>query len=207
MQSHARFVVATAIVAVVAACGGSPTAPQSPSPTHTVTGTVTEPTSEGLVPVQGALVTHQASGRSVTTDAAGTYALLRVPSGMATLVVTRNSFETATGLVSVFADTRFDFQLVRRRELPSAHFLSGIVFERVGSVQTPVAGAVIEDSYSHLSAITGSDGRYRIDFSPADQSRFDGFAEIFVRKEGFEPANRSVVIFGEVRFDIELIRR
>ena len=206
--TFSRWPTVVAIAALVAgACGGSPTAPQSPSPTHTVRGTVTESTSEGLVPVQGALVTHQASGRSVTTDAAGTYSLSRVPAGMATFVVTRNSFDTATGLVSVVADTRVDFQLVRHRELPGAHFVSGTVFERVGSVQTPVAGAVIEDSYSHLSVTSGSDGRYRLDFSPADQSRFDGFAGIFVTKEGFEPVNRSVVVYGEVRLDIELIRR
>ena len=204
-----RLLVAVVAIAALAvsACGGSPTAPQSPLPTHTVTGTVTESTSEGLVPVQGALVTHQASGRSVTTDAAGTYSLSSVPAGMVTIMVSRASFDTAIRLVSLFADTRLDLQLVRHRELPSDHFVTGIVFERVGSVQTPVAGAVIEDSYSHLSVTSGSDGRYRLDFSPADQSRFDGFAGIFVTKEGFEPVNRSVVVFGEVRLDIELIRR
>ena len=160
-SSRWRSAVVAAAALIASACGGSPTTPQSPSPTHTVTGTVTESTSEGVVPVQGALVAHQASGRSVTTDAAGTYSLSRVPAGMATIMVSRESFETAVRLVSLFSDTRVDLQLVRRRELPSAHFVSGVVFERVGSVQTPVAGAVIEDSYSHLSVTSGSDGRYR----------------------------------------------
>ena len=207
-RSLACVAIAAAVVALVAsACGGAPTAPQSPSPSFTVTGTVSESTSEGLAPVQGALVTHQASGRSVTTDAAGTYSLSSLPAGMVTIMVSRDSFDTAMRLVSLFADTRVDLQLVRHRELPSDHFVTGIVFERVGSVQTPVAGAVIEDSYSHLSVTSGSDGRYRLDFSPADQSRFDGFAGIFVTKEGFEPVSRSVVVYGEVRLDIELSRR
>ena len=192
---------------VTAACGSSPTAPQVPSPTYTVTGTVTESTSEGVVPVQGALITHQTSGISTTTDAAGTYSLVRVPPGMATVTVTRDSFETAIRLVSVFSNTRFDLQLVRRRELPSTHSLSGMVFERVGSVQAPVAGAVVEDSYSHLSAVTGADGRYRIDFSPADLGRSDGFADVFVRRAGFETVNRSFVIFGEIQADFEVTRR
>ena len=200
-----RAVIVTIAVAACA-CGSTPTAPETPSPTHTVTGTVTESTSEGLVPVQGALVTHQASGRSATTDAAGMYSI-RVPPSMATISVTRDGFEPAIRMVSVFTDTRFDLQLVRRREPVNSHSLSGIIFEKVGSVQTPIAGAVVEDAYSHLSAITGADGRYRIDFSPADLGQFDGFAEIHVRKDGFEPASRWVAIFGENRLDLELVRR
>jgi hypothetical protein len=111
------------------------------------------------------------------------------------------------GLITVTGDTRLDFQLVRSSHPPSGRSLAGVVFERVGSVAVPIAGAVVEDSYTHLSALTAPDGRYRIEFNPADLGRFDGFADIFVRKDGFETANRSVVITGDSRLDLELIRR
>ena len=65
----------------------------------------------------------------------------------------------------------------------------------------------MEDAYSHLSAVTAADGAYRIDFSPASLGQFDGFADILIRKEGFGRVNRSVVIYGEVRLDVELIRQ
>jgi hypothetical protein len=159
------------------------------------------------IPVQDALVTHVGTGRSVLTDSTGRYAMPDIPASVATITVMKNGYEMATRSVNVSGDTRLDLQLVRRPEPRPAPTLSGVVYESSGAERVPVAGAVVENSYTHSASITDANGQYRLEFTTGELGVTDGFVRIHVSKQGFEDFVRELVPEGDVRLDIELVRR
>jgi hypothetical protein len=201
--------IAVALAAGTVACGDAP-APTSPGPSiiqSRLVGTVTESTANGPRPLEGAVVTDLASGRSVTTNHAGTYSIHELPDGFATIRAIKDGYESVTRSLSLSGETRLDLQLVPRREPLPPSVLWGVVYERTASSQMPVAGVHVEDSNLHMSSKTDAEGRYRLDFSGIDRSSFDGFVSLYVAKEGYRTISRwEMAVTGE-RLDIEIVRR
>ena len=199
------------VTASATGCGNAaapptvPTAQATPQPLFTLSGTVVERTGVSSVPVEGAIVSHLAIGRSATTDRNGGYVIADVPGSiLTTIVVTKDGYQNTSRSVSVSGDTRLDLQLVRRPPDPT---LSGLVYERTPSGQVPLAGAIVENSYTHGSTVSDASGHYRLVFKTGELGATDGFASIRVSKEGFEAAIRELVPEGDTHLDIELVRR
>jgi hypothetical protein len=188
-------------------CGNHPTAPGNPQAGYTLSGTVTEIDAGTLIPVQDAVVTHVPTGRSAATDSSGQYVIPDVPARQATVTVMKDGYEIATRSVNVSGDTRLDLQLVRRPEPRPGPTLSGVVYESSGAGDVPVAGALVEDGYTHRASIADATGHYRLVFSAGELGMTDGFVRIQVSKQGFDPVVRELVPEGDVRLDIELVRR
>jgi hypothetical protein len=188
-------------------CGSTPTAPADVESGYTLTGTVTEMAAGARVAVEGAVVRHEATGRSAATDGGGRYTLADLPGRMATITVMKDGYENATGSVDLFTSTSLDVLMIRRRAPLPNPALSGIVYESSGSGQVPLAGVVVENGYTHGSSITDANGRYRLEISSGELGMTDGFAQIMASKEGYAPFLREVVVEGETRLDIELVRR
>ena len=84
---------------------------------YTLSGVVTEATSEGLVPVAGVLVYRGVvSGwRSATTDINGFYSLQGMFDGLETVVTSKDGYVRAEDKnVLINGNTRFDIQVVRQ---------------------------------------------------------------------------------------------
>ena len=80
----------------------------------TVSGTVTDATSGGVLPNIAVRITDGPnSGKSATTGSAGTYAIPAVTAGTMTLSASATGYVTQTKSVVVSADTRADWVLVR----------------------------------------------------------------------------------------------
>ena len=213
MQPRGRFggrawAAGVCVALAIAGCGDSPVAPD-PAPTHTVSGTVTEMTTEGRAPVEGALVTHLATGKSTRTDVSGGYSIAGVPARMATISVSKEGFSGTTAVVDVTGDARLDLQLVRLPPPPpppQPAVLTGLVYEQTPTGPVPVADVWLENSYIHAGTLTGADGRYRLEFT-AGLGPFDGFVSLFVTKDGYRPVTRELRVNGETRLDIEIVRR
>lgn len=199
--------IGAAVAVAAVACGDTPTAPGAPRPTNSVSGTVTESTGSGPIPVEGAVVTHGATGRSTVTDQSGAYSITDVPGSMATITATKDGFETAFRFVSIIGEVRLDLQLTRSREPPPPPMLSGVVYEKTTAGQVPIAGVRVGDSDSQLVSVTDVNGRYRLDFQGVDLGLRDGFVHLYADKDGFHSDARWVVVDGDTRLDIELIRR
>ena len=85
--------------------------------------------------------------------------------------------------------------------------VSGIVYEKSAAGPRPVVGAVVESVYTHVAAVTDENGHYRLTYMTGGLGTPDGFDTIRVSKEGFETAVRSLVSNGDLRLDVELLRR
>lgn len=198
---------AVAIAVVAGACGGHtiPTSPSPPVPTYTLSGTVTEQTAEGRVSVAGAVVRHGVSGRTATTDDAGGYRITDMTASMTTITAEKDGYLAATRQLQIAGDTRLDLTMARRPPpLPSTYVITGIVFERVGSTSRPVDGVAVEEAYSRRSAITGADGRYRIELTAGELGRNDGFVQIRARKPGFADAVHERAVWEDTSIDLEI---
>jgi hypothetical protein len=198
------WAIGMAVAASTAACGDTPTSPDTTNRTTRLSGTVTEMSTAGRSPVEGAVVTHVATGRSATTDSTGAYSIAEIPAGLATIVATKDGYDTTTRSVTVSGETRLDLELARRRIPPVA--LSGLVYERTAAGQVPIPGVPVEDSNFHVGSVTDAEGRYRIDYRRFNVDR-NYVANLYVAKEGFWPVSLSVAIEGEALLDIELVRR
>lgn len=205
-QTALFWAVGVALSSSTIACGSTPTAPAAPRPANTVSGVVTETAGGERVPVEGAVVRHSATGRSATTDSGGRYAITELPGSMATIIAIKDGYENAVAMVAVFGEARLDLQMVRRREPPGPPALFGVVYEKTAAGEAPIAGALVEDSMTHMSTVTDAAGRYRLDFKGVNLGNTDGFVHIYVAKEGFQTFTRWVVPEGDTRLDIELVR-
>lgn len=198
---------AIALAACTIACGRAPTSPAPASTQNRLVGTVSESSVNGALPLEGAVVTDLASGRSAITNQAGAYSIDEMPNGFAGILASKDGYQSVTRLLSfVSGETRLDLQLERRREPIAPSVLWGVVYERNASGQVPVAGVHVEDSYMHLSSKTDAEGRYRLDFSRIDL--FEGFVSLYVAKEGYQTVSRwQMGVSGDTRLDIEIARR
>ena len=225
-------VVATVAVAM-AACGGSnsslnPISPSvaPPEPTFTVSGTVV---GQGSAPVEG--VTVQVAGRQGTTDGNGNYTLLEVPRSYGGALALKAGYAAAREILRVSGDTRFDVHLGPRVAI---YTLAGVVSEVTPTGLKPLEGVRI-DEYSceevlptppffpgggcpvliFQTVITDKQGRYT--FSGLYSGKENSIA---VSKEGFEDPlgssdgpegpgtnSQAVTIDGDMRLDIQLVRR
>jgi hypothetical protein len=89
-----------------------------PPGTHTLSGVVTEVTQTGQVPLENASVWRLNEERSGwvggRTDKDGFYEIHGLYDGSWEISVGKEGYETATSVVSIRGNTRFDAQLVRR---------------------------------------------------------------------------------------------
>jgi Carboxypeptidase regulatory-like domain/Bacterial Ig-like domain (group 2) len=82
--------------------------------TFTITGTVTDGTSGGILPNINIQITDSAgNSKSTLTGATGTYSIAGFVAGPATLVASAVSYHTATVAMSISADARVDVVLQR----------------------------------------------------------------------------------------------
>ncbi|TDE01491.1 S8 family serine peptidase [Jiangella asiatica] len=127
-----------------------------------LTGTVTDAVTGG--PVEGAtvIVTGDDSGRTTRTDEAGRYTLLLEPG---TYELTAGGFgygdAARTAVVRADAVTTADAALTPS---PSGSVAGTVTYADTGS---PVPGVDVALAGTPLTAVTGSDGRYRFDGVPA----------------------------------------
>lgn len=76
----------------------------------------------------------------------------------------------------------------------------GLVTEQTSAGSTAVPGVSIRDTSRARLAVTGADGRYVLGLP-------DGLARIRIEHPDFEPIDRDVTVSGDVRLDLQLVRR
>jgi hypothetical protein len=186
----------------------TPTAPSlPPAVTYALSGVVSEKTADGAVPVAGADVREERSGRRATTDAGGFYAITGLSQPTTAVVATKPGYATRRLIVSVSSDTRVDLEVTTLE----GQTLSGIVFEQVAGGRVPIAGVEVYcDScgspFGHTFAETDAAGAYRFGWA------HDGATPLQVRKEGYRLPGTGTgqvvaTVAGSTRFDIELVRQ
>jgi CarboxypepD_reg-like domain len=126
MKTNIRTIrLATASIAlalVTAACGESITPPSPnpgggtpppPAPTFSVSGTISEATESGNVPLEGAWVANWATEESAITDSNGSYTLSGQRAGAAQFMVSKEGYENQMIEVMIDGDMHLDAVLVR----------------------------------------------------------------------------------------------
>lgn len=100
---------------------GTP-APPAPAPvtTFTLTGTVTDGTSHGILPnVTVQIASGANAGRSAVTDGSGNYSMAGLSAGTFTLSIGATSYQTTTQSVTLSANVRVDLVLQRVAAAPA----------------------------------------------------------------------------------------
>jgi hypothetical protein len=232
-----RLSVAVSLALLVQACGGgsvpiSPTPPtqaSSPDATFTVSGVVF---GQGNVPVAGARV--GIANQQGTTDGSGTFSLRGVHRSYGTAYAVKEGFAAAREILTVDRDMHFDFHLGPRLAI---HTLSGVVLETTPTGLVPIEGVQMsayscEDTaaippfypagscgFASISQSTTTDrnGSYRFTglYSGKRNSlgaTKEGFVDPRVDPDAQEGSGREgkgqeVVIDGDTRIDLYLIRR
>jgi hypothetical protein len=189
----------------------------APNPTYTLSGTVSEMTSDGPTPVEGARVTAVValgSSRTLvaTTDRNGFYGIIGTPAGAHAISVEKFGYVTDRRTATMDRDTRFDIQLFRY----GTYTLSGVVSEETATGSVPIERVEVYcDScgpQGHTLAFTDADGFYS--FSEV----VSGVHHLLVTKEGFRLIDRSgafpsgtefkdATVNGDTRFDMQIVRR
>jgi len=216
------------------ACGGdnesaslsSPTAPASQA-TYTVSGVITEMATTRLAPLGG--VSMFINGRRGTTDDQGFYSIPGVE-GLSfgnSITATKAGYKAETTNLTLKADTRVDFQLIRT----AIYTLSGVVAEQTSTGLVPIAGVRVEE-YSMpcdergtgcvgfggaeigivQNTTTDKNGFYSIPGVYPGNYNFiwagkDGFEDPYPPRPAAPEGGRDLSIDGNTRFDILLIRR
>ena len=194
--------VIAAIVALSVSCGSElptaptpPTTPTPPPPTFTLTGTVMAAFGEVRTPARNVAVEISQTQRAVT-DSAGNFSIFGLASGAYALQVTAFMYQPLTTTVSINGDTRIELEIV-----PTPVFaLSGIVYEDTKDGSIPVPGVYVNNSEIHDSTRTDATGAYRV-------LALRGAAYILFSKSGYVDQGRAVVMEGDVRLDVKLVRR
>jgi hypothetical protein len=116
---------ALALALAAAGCGDgnrsvlTPTAlPPAPAPaaSFTVSGTITETTDAGEVPVEGATITSAEMEATASTDSDGFYTLTGLRSGMALFIIFKAGYEERAVEMMIEGDSQLDAVLVRQAE-------------------------------------------------------------------------------------------
>jgi len=187
------------IVALSVACGSElPTAPSPPAPpppTFTLTGTVMEARAEVRTPVRNISVEISPTLRTVT-DSAGNFSIPGLAEGTYLLHVRGPFHEPSSTTIRIQGDTRIDLEIV---PLP-IYAVWGIVYEDTEDGQVPVPGVFVNNSEIHATATTDATGAFRV-------FALRGFAQISFSKSGYVGQARAIVMDGDVRLDVKLVRR
>lgn len=158
-------------------CGGG-------APVGWIRGTVTNAVTGE--PIAGATVTVTGTNISAITGANGTYGLNSVPAGQQTLNASAAGFSTRQQQVNVLVGqlTTEDISLT-----PLTGTLQGYVINAFDN--QPIAGAAVSVKGTNLTAISGSDGSYRISNIPAGPQTVDA------ARSTFNPDQAVVNIIGD----------
>ena len=114
-----------ALALAAAACGESPsiTNPTPPPVTvpapiaaFSVSGTISEATESGSMPLEGASVLNRETDEATTTDSNGFYRIGGLPTGLAQFIVAKEGYEERLIGVMIDGDTQVDAELVRQSE-------------------------------------------------------------------------------------------
>lgn len=178
-------------------------------PAFTISGTVTELTDEGEIPVEGVLVQESTTNNSASTDARGEYRLSGLRRAVTEILMTKPRYDADTIPIDASSDMRLDRRMSR---FPS-FVLSGMVYESTPNGRVPLDGVVLYcDScgspVGHTFVTTDAAGLYRFDWTLNGKTWIQ-----FVSKDGYrytgqlEPLGIPVNVAGHTRFDIELVKR
>jgi len=216
-----RLALILSIPFLMSACTDSisdPSDDYAPTPTYTLSGTVSETTAAGPTAVAGAqvkAVIALSPERTLfaTTDANGFYRIPGMPAGSpASLSVDKSGYITDRRSVTLDGDMRFDIQIVRH----GGYTLSGVVSEVTSTGLMPVEQVQVYcDScgpQGHTFAYTDAEGFYS--FSEVQV----GGHQLQVTKEGFRLLDlsgtfpggtefKNATVNGDTRFDLRLVRR
>ncbi len=215
--------IISTVALVLSGCGSggpnptfsSPTVTPTPIPTatYTLSGVVSEMTSNGPEPLEGARVVDNAFGQTAVTDINGRYSIPGLPAMSHSVSIAKDGYLTETKTVTMAGNTRLDIELDRL----VFYILSGIVFEVTPGGQVPIEGVQIYcDScgspVGHTYVYTDADGFYRLPWST------NGVHPLLVTKAGYEIFDPSgplrdpfgginATVQGDTRFDVRLVKR
>jgi hypothetical protein len=79
--------------------------------------------------------------------------------------------------------------------------VSGVVTEVAAGRSVPLQDVRVEDSYRHVWVKTGEDGSYTI----SDVSA--GYGYMYFAKDGYKSYVQEFTLTGDIRLDVELVRR
>lgn len=183
------------------------------------------------VPVPGVRVRVQQDDRLVelTTDANGSYTVSGLHAGVVRVDLKKEGYLSRSTSLSINNHVRLYSGLVPGWEIPKLDLflnvtLSGVVYEETPSGRLPIPHASVYcepcDEGTHAFATTDDSGFYSFTGVWTDAGHFP--TRILVSKDGYtDPAGlpvptpgnpsgpgwREVVVTGDTRFDMELVRR
>ena len=129
------------------------------------------------------------------TDREGNFSIPGLVEGTHVLNVRAVGYEPLSTTVRVQGDTRIDLEIVA---LPF-YTVSGIVYEDTRNGPIPVPGVWVNNSETHDSTRTDETGAYLV-YAPR------GVAYISFSKSGYVNEGREIVMEGDVRLDVKLVR-
>ena len=88
----------------------------APVATFSVSGTISEATESGNMPLEGASVLNWATDEATTTDSDGFYRIGGLRAGVAQIIVAKEGYEERMIEVMIDGDTQVDAVLVRQSE-------------------------------------------------------------------------------------------
>lgn len=213
-----RLCALLSLVVPLAACSDGATYPTSPTPaapappTYTLSGTVSEMTSAGPVPIERVQVIDLSTNRTTISNSDGFYSIGQLPATNRSIQLIKDGYVTATRSVTISGDTRLDIEL---DQVPN-YTLSGTVYEMTAAGPVPVEGVTIYcDScgspVGHTFVNTNADGFYSLAWAMA------GIHPLYVTKPGYAIVDPSgmlrdsfgrirALVRGDTRFDIEIGR-
>jgi hypothetical protein len=217
-MQHVSLPVSLAIL--LSACGGavgpaSPTPPGPPPvtlPTSSLSGTVSEMTATGLLPVEGVLVQEGDTQKRATTDRDGFYSITGLYDTSSALSAGNAISSSKPGYLDqirnlkITGDTRLDIQLERYRMF----ILSGVVFEVTPAGEIPIEGVGI---YSDGCGEGGHGGGYTDTTGSYSFPCFAGHQDLQVGKVGYRSPHTTgnfglgVLITGDTTLNIQLVRQ
>lgn len=178
-------------------------------PVFAISGIVTEMTDEGEMPVEGVSVTESATHTSARTDSRGAYRLSGLRRSTFTLSMSAPGYVNATKAVTVTSDMQVDLRIERFRTF----VLSGMVYENTPDGRVPLDGVVLYcdgcgSPVGHTFVTTDANGLYRFEWTLNGKNWIQFHSKDGYRYAGpLEQLGIPVIVNGDTRFDIELVKR
>jgi hypothetical protein len=178
-------------------------------PAFVISGVVTEITDEGEMPVEGVRITESGTLTSAQTDSRGAYRLGGLRRSTFNLLMSAPGYVNASKSVTASSDLQLDLRVVRIQSF----VLSGMVYESTAGGRVPLGGVVLYcdgcgSPVGHTFETTDADGLYRFAWTLNGKNWIQ-----FISKDGYRYAGPietfgiPVIVNGDTRFDIELVRR